>query len=668
MAGARRSEVDADAKDDAYVSRADARESEGERASRGAKGVDVSDGDARDEAPWESAGNARSRREGALDAVMRQGSTSAEMDDLEASMERSTRLSGTSSATEETTWEHRAGKWAPAASERGAANDGSRGAARQGPPSISTERGAKTRRGFNVMRADESYDHEAWLSYGGAPLPPGAPPPGTVQQAIPAPITGADPLAHAHQQYVMNVQMAAAQNGAMGMPISPEAAVSMPAIWTNDDPSRTIYLVLADPAMTDQMIWSVMSQFGDIRAVITDLRRSLNAVFVAFYDIRAAEMAKLTMQMSTHLFHMVAYSGTCEWVPGMENQGRFLAYDVGPSDEESDKELRATLDKFGEVKRLMAPRGHENHRFVEYFDVRHAQFAVMELQKNGFKGEALAVDFTWGHSQSQTSHVAFSPPSPSSVAQYMGQAAMMANVYWQYGGAIPTMPIAQSQGYGYQGWPADPAYGYPMMQGRSSYGGGRSPRSSGEFSRSPRTSESMARSRSSHNSTLDTLHRSNPEEFMFSMEEANEEGTEDHPELHGRTTLMIRNIPNKYNQAMMLDLLNRSYANQYDFFYLPIDFKNKCNLGYAFVNFKCAKTTAAFYKEFHKQRWEEFNSRKVCEVTYARVQGKDAMVDHFKNSRFPCENEEYLPLVFDTEGNKTSAHTLGQTAATRTGT
>lgn len=155
---------------------------------------------------------------------------------------------------------------------------------------------------------------------------------------------------------------------------------------------------------------------------------------------------------------------------------------------------------------------------------------------------------------------------------------------------------------------------------------------------------------------------------MFSMEEANEEGTEDHPELHGRTTLMIRNIPNKYNQAMMLDLLNRSYANQYDFFYLPIDFKNKCNLGYAFVNFKCAKTTAAFYKEFHKQRWEEFNSRKVCEVTYARVQGKDAMVDHFKNSRFPCENEEYLPLVFDTEGNKTSAHTLGQTAATRTGT
>lgn len=176
----------------------------------------------------------------------------------------------------------------------------------------------------------------------------------------------------------------------------------------------------------------------------------------------------------------------------------------------------------------------------------------------------------------------------------------------------------------------------------------------------------MGRSRSSHNSTLEAFQRTNPEEFIFSMEEANEAGTKDNPE-HGRTTLMIRNIPNKYNQTMLLDLLNRSYANQYDFFYLPIDFKNKCNLGYAFVNFKCAKTTAAFYKEFHKQRWEEFNSRKVCEITYARVQCKEAMVEHFKNSRFTCENEEFLPLVFDTDGNKTSYHTLGHTARGATG-
>jgi hypothetical protein len=40
-----------------------------------------------------------------------------------------------------------------------------------------------------------------------------------------------------------------------------------------------------------------------------------------------------------------------------------------------------------------------------------------------------------------------------------------------------------------------------------------------------------------------------------------------------KTTLMIRNIPNKYTQEMMIDLINKNHKDLYDFFYLPIDFK-----------------------------------------------------------------------------------------------
>ncbi|KAI3707205.1 hypothetical protein L6452_25522 [Arctium lappa] len=87
--------------------------------------------------------------------------------------------------------------------------------------------------------------------------------------------------------------------------------------------------------------------------------------------------------------------------------------------------------------------------------------------------------------------------------------------------------------------------------------------------------------------------------------------------------------------------------SSYDFVYLPTDFKNKCNVGYGFVNMTSPEATWRLYKAFHYQSWEVLNSKKICEVSYARVQGVDALKEHFKNSRFPCEVKEYMPVVFE---------------------
>jgi hypothetical protein len=52
-----------------------------------------------------------------------------------------------------------------------------------------------------------------------------------------------------------------------------------------------------------------------------------------------------------------------------------------------------------------------------------------------------------------------------------------------------------------------------------------------------------------------------------------------------RATLMIKNIPNKYSQKGLMQAINDAgFFGKYDFFYLPIDFKNCCNVGYAFIN------------------------------------------------------------------------------------
>ncbi|KAI7906144.1 RNA recognition motif 2-domain-containing protein [Cokeromyces recurvatus] len=113
---------------------------------------------------------------------------------------------------------------------------------------------------------------------------------------------------------------------------------------------------------------------------------------------------------------------------------------------------------------------------------------------------------------------------------------------------------------------------------------------------------------------------------------------------------MIRNIPNKYTQQMLIDCINSSHANTYDFLYLRIDFKNKCNVGYAFINFIDPKSVILFAKEKAGKKWEHFNSDKRCALSYANIQGKDALIKKFKNSQVMFEDAAYRPKIFYSDG------------------
>jgi len=113
----------------------------------------------------------------------------------------------------------------------------------------------------------------------------------------------------------------------------------------------------------------------------------------------------------------------------------------------------------------------------------------------------------------------------------------------------------------------------------------------------------------------------------------------------GRTAVMLKNVPNKYSKAALLQLLDQTHGGTYDFFYLPIDFRNKCNLGYAFINFRDPRSIVALAEAFSGKRWERFKSDKVCEVTYARIQGKESLIDHFRSSRLVHKHEKYCPLA-----------------------
>eukprot|EP00397_Hematodinium_sp_SG-2012_P050283 GEMP01058362.1.p1 GENE.GEMP01058362.1~~GEMP01058362.1.p1 ORF type:complete len:323 (+),score=63.72 GEMP01058362.1:67-1035(+) len=117
-----------------------------------------------------------------------------------------------------------------------------------------------------------------------------------------------------------------------------------------------------------------------------------------------------------------------------------------------------------------------------------------------------------------------------------------------------------------------------------------------------------------------------------------------------RTTVMMRNLPNKYNRDTILQLINKhQYADTFDFFYLPIDFRSKSNMGYAFINF-IDPTDARRFKDYFTgfNSWN-FNSVKNCEVSWSKpFQGLAAHVDRYRNSPMMHESVpfEYRPCLF----------------------
>jgi len=129
---------------------------------------------------------------------------------------------------------------------------------------------------------------------------------------------------------------------------------------------------------------------------------------------------------------------------------------------------------------------------------------------------------------------------------------------------------------------------------------------------------------------------------------------------------MLRNIPNKYSRDKLVERLSQNYRGTLDFLYMPIDFGNQNNVGYAFINFKDSVSCARFVSEFDgvdtKTCLPGFNSTKVCNVTPARVQGLEMSIAHIRNSSIMeqlTDHPNWQPLLFDSEGNPTPFPVVG---------
>ena len=108
-----------------------------------------------------------------------------------------------------------------------------------------------------------------------------------------------------------------------------------------------------------------------------------------------------------------------------------------------------------------------------------------------------------------------------------------------------------------------------------------------------------------------------------------------------RATIMIKNIPNKFNKDLLLRIINQNFKGTYDLFILPTDINKYKNFGYSFINFTSSYYIPYFYYMFNGKMWSNTNSKKVCELTYSKVQGKTNLLAHYPSKIVYCNEDAF---------------------------
>lgn len=114
------------------------------------------------------------------------------------------------------------------------------------------------------------------------------------------------------------------------------------------------------------------------------------------------------------------------------------------------------------------------------------------------------------------------------------------------------------------------------------------------------------------------------------------------------TTLMIRNIHNEYTSVGLLTELTQAgllRPGDFDFFYLPLDFRSNASVGYGFLNLTSMEVLRRFTKAFNRYRMKHGCKKGV--INEARVQGLDANIEHYRNNPVMLiDDENAKPMMF----------------------
>ncbi|MCL7040282.1 hypothetical protein MKW94_014588 [Papaver nudicaule] len=503
----------------------------------------------------------------------------------------------------------------------------------------------------------------------------------------------------------------------------PPLMVLSPPPPTTFSATRSLLISLVPREVKEEVLRGELGVFGEIRGVEMQRLVQEGKVIVHFFDVRHAQSALFELQgkhmqlqnrlaqqhyqpnnsinpffvpslswavqsSSTSVVHhhvlphyqqLGLIAGRTVWaeftLPTMitscldgQNQGTIVIFNLVIS--VSTAQLKEIFQVFGPIKELRETPSKRQQRFIEFFDIRDAAKALYEMNGKEINGHPVVIEFS----------------RPGGTRRRLASMNLSANSFYTRPVNYQQMQHEPTRGFdscipmnnqranhrveGLEAPMSSLRVGVDKNERRNSSGGASSSKKGKKIKDSGAAGSSKQQAnnkrlqpRSSNSRQWKNKQRTSDVQFLIHEDAIVESSSSSSSFIKdARTTVMIKNIPNKYSQKLVLNMLDNHCIrcnekilaegdeNQplsaYDFVYLPIDFNNKCNVGYGFVNLTTPQAAWRLYKAFHLQQWEVFNSRKICQVAYARLQGLEELTEHFSNSKFACEKDDYLPVIF----------------------
>jgi hypothetical protein len=189
-------------------------------------------------------------------------------------------------------------------------------------------------------------------------------------------------------------------------PATPDLVYSAPGAFSLEDeddrlgnmpkqaehPSRTLF-VRNLPNDTDPLaLQSEFEQFGPVRSIYANCKYR-GFVMISFFDIRHSKAAMLVLngkkvqgkKMDVHYALPKDNAGDKE-----ANQGTLVVFNLDTS--MSDDDIRAVFSDYGEVKDIRSTPNKNTHKFVEFYDVRDAERALLALNRTKVRSKVIKIE------------------------------------------------------------------------------------------------------------------------------------------------------------------------------------------------------------------------------------------------------------------------------------